>query len=67
MAAHPLCVICEANGRVEVSTTVDHIVPHLGDRKLFRNPVNHQVLCKTCHDIKTATQDGGFGRAAVSP
>jgi len=60
---HPLCVMdCEAEGRVTASTTVDHIIPHKGDQELFWDPDNHHAGCKTCHDRKTATQDGGFGR-----
>ena len=44
------------------ATVVDHIKPHLGDYGLFWESDNHQSMCKTCHDIKTATEDGGFGR-----
>jgi len=46
----------------EVATVVDHIQPHKGDVILFWNKDNHQALCKSCHDFKTATRDGGFGR-----
>jgi 5-methylcytosine-specific restriction protein A len=42
---------------------VDHIVPHRGDISLFWDSTNHQPLCKRCHGRKTATEDGGFGRA----
>ena len=62
LAAHPLCVACEIDGRVTAATVVDHIKPHRGDPKLMWNPANHQGLCKPHHDIKTATQDGAFGR-----
>jgi 5-methylcytosine-specific restriction protein A len=41
---------------------VDHIVPHKGEKVAFWNRANWQPLCKRCHDIKTATEDGGFGR-----
>ena len=51
---HPLCVTCLAEGRTEAATVVDHIVPHRGDRERFRDPSNHQALCKRCHDSKTA-------------
>ena len=40
------------------STTVDHIIPHKGDRKLFWDKTNWQALCKPCHDAKTAREDG---------
>jgi 5-methylcytosine-specific restriction protein A len=49
---------------VKAATVVDHIIPHQGDMTLFWDAdSNWQSLCKTCHDRKTATEDGGFGRA----
>jgi 5-methylcytosine-specific restriction endonuclease McrA len=51
----------------EVATVVDHIQPHKGDVILFWNKDNHQALCKSCHDFKTATRDGGFGRVREKP
>ena len=66
LRAHPLCIgeRCVSNGLVTPATVVDHIRPHKGDRALFWDRSNWQPLCKTCHDIKTATHDGGFGRIA---
>lgn len=43
------------------ASVVDHIIPHKGNDDLFWDMSNHQALCKKCHDIKTATEDGGFG------
>ena len=54
---YPLCVRCD---KVNAATVVDHIVPHLGDATLFYDTSNLQSLCKRCHDIKTAAEDGGF-------
>jgi 5-methylcytosine-specific restriction protein A len=54
----PLCCIC----KMAASEMVDHIIPardYAGD---FFDEENLQGLCKACHDIKTATEDGGFGR-----
>lgn len=62
LARHPLCVRCRAEGRVVAAEVVDHIVPHRGDARLRDDPANWQALCKRCHDQKTATEDGGFGR-----
>lgn len=62
LAKHPLCATCAARDQVTAATDVDHIVPHRGDRRLFWDPTNHQALCGTCHDRKTAVEDGGFGR-----
>ncbi len=58
---HPLCVKCLKLNKLIESTVVDHIIPHKGDMVLFWDTKNHQALCKRCHDIKTATEDGGFG------
>ena len=58
---HPICNIC----KTELATVVDHIVPHKGDMVLFWDKTNHQALCKRCHDVKTAREDGGFGSTIV--
>ena len=57
---HPLCLHCDRRGIATPSAVVDHIVPHRGDVRLFWQASNHQALCKSCHDVKTATEDGGF-------
>lgn len=49
LASHPLCVMCQAAGRVEAATVVDHITPHRGDMTLFWNESNWQSLCATHH------------------
>ena len=58
---NPLCVACMKEGRTEPATTVDHIKPHKGDSELFWDVNNWQPLCTTCHNQKTAREDGGFG------
>ncbi|WP_144469068.1 HNH endonuclease signature motif containing protein, partial [Bacillus pumilus] len=35
--------------------------PHKGDKKLFWDSSNWQPLCASCHNRKTAKEDGGFG------
>lgn len=76
LAANPLCVRHQQRGDVVAATVVDHITPHRlkeaidsGDadrisaaQSLFWNRKNWQPLCKQCHDIKTAVEDGAFGR-----
>ncbi|MFA5866900.1 MAG: HNH endonuclease [Actinomycetota bacterium] len=48
---NPICVRCE-----HPATVVDHIIPFRpGDA--FYDPTNHQALCTTCHNRKTATED----------
>nr|WP_081327456.1 HNH endonuclease signature motif containing protein [Paenibacillus polymyxa] len=58
---NPLCIRCYEKGRLTPVTVVDHITPHKGDPELFWDKKNWQPLCETCHNIKTATEDGGFG------
>ncbi len=62
LMAHPLCAQCGRDGRLTAATVVDHIEPHKGDKQLFWQRANWQPLCKPCHDRKTASEDGGFGR-----
>ena len=62
LSAHPLCVKHEAKGEVVAASVVDHIIPHRGNWTVFWDSTNWQSLCKQCHDIKTATHDGAFGR-----
>ena len=57
----PLCIECEKQGRLTAATVVDHIVPHKGDQFLFWDESNWAPLCTSCHNRKTAREDGGFG------
>ena len=54
------CPVCAACGR-EGATVADHIIPHKGSWALFCDLKNLHGLCKSCHDSKTAKEDGGFG------
>ena len=60
--ASPLCIECARQGMTTAADVVDHIIPHKGNYDLFWNEDNWQPLCKRHHDIKTATEDGGFGQ-----
>lgn len=59
LSQHYLCEECKKNGRVTLATVVDHIQPHKGDKRLFWDEGNHQALCESCHNRKTAQEDGG--------
>jgi 5-methylcytosine-specific restriction protein A len=68
----PLCADTVREGasahglRFVAADVTDHIRPPSGpDDPLFWDATNHQSLCKGCHDYKTATQDGAFGRQAM--
>lgn len=62
LAKNPFCVRCMLKRLVVPATVVDHIIPHKGNMKLFWDKSNWQALCKACHDKKTITEDGGFGK-----
>jgi 5-methylcytosine-specific restriction protein A len=66
LAAHPVAVdwFGEHGSVVYAAEVVDHIVPHRGDMILFWDRGNWQGLTKADHDKKTASEDGGFGRAS---
>ncbi|MFA5385639.1 MAG: HNH endonuclease signature motif containing protein [Eubacteriales bacterium] len=58
---HPLCVVCEKEGKITAGTVVDHIIPHRGNRELFWDVNNWQTLCTSHHSEKTAREDGRWG------
>lgn len=52
LAENPTCYSCGA-----LSTVVDHVTPHLGDKILFEKLDNHLALCAVCHNKITAMFD----------
>ena len=66
LSTHPLCVECQRVGVITAAAVVDHIIPHKGDQVLFWDVTNWQVLCKQCHDRKTAETDGRWGGGSKS-
>ena len=69
LARDPICMMLLPNGEVcnRPATVADHIKPHHGDHFLFSDLSNLRGVCKSCHDRKTATLDGGFGNAPSGP
>ena len=61
LRANPLCAECARRGIVRAAEVVDHIVPHRGDPKLFRDKKNWQSLCVSDHNAKSARERGGGG------
>lgn len=76
------CDDCKAGElRLAPSQVLDHKIPHKLDealqsgnaeliaraRELFWDRENWMAMNKICHDKKTATQDGGFGRPRGVP
>ena len=54
---NPLCSVVGCNN---AATVVDHIIS-VNEGGSFWDKENHQPMCKSCHDKKTAKIDGGFG------
>ena len=52
----PFCRECAKKGLRTRATVVDHITSFRGFWALFVDPNNHQSLCKSCHDRKTALE-----------
>lgn len=52
--AHPLCVMCQAEGRITPAGCVDHIIDIDVRRDLFWDPSNHQSLCIRHNTLKSA-------------
>jgi 5-methylcytosine-specific restriction protein A len=50
---HPLCEICQVEGKIVPATVVDHVIPHRGDPRLFWDQANWESLCERHHNEKT--------------
>ena len=52
---NPLCAACSTAGRVVAAVVVDHIQPLKAGGARFDSS-NHQALCQSCHNRKTARE-----------
>lgn len=67
LAANPLCIMCQKEGRITAATVVDHIKPHKGNHTLFWDPKNHQPLCTAHHNSdKQAQERSGRAKRSVA-
>lgn len=48
---HPLCLGCQAVGRIVATEVVDHVEPHKGDMVKFWNKAMWQSACRWHHDV----------------
>lgn len=56
----PLCRYCKQKGRDTAATIVDHIIPvRVDDSINFFDSENHQPLCESCHNRKSAQERYG--------
>ena len=66
LRSHPLCAMCQAEGRTTAATVVDHIRPHRGDPVLMWDTANWQPLCKQHHDSdKQSIDKGGKAKPTI--
>lgn len=66
LAANPLCVMCEREGRFTPATIVDHIVAHRRDQTLFWDQDNWQGLCTRHHNREKQREERGREREDVT-
>lgn len=64
---HPYCECdaCRSSFAPHDADTVDHIVPHNGDLRLFWDRSNWRAMSWAHHSRKTASSDGGFGNRSI--
>lgn len=63
LAREPLCRHCKAKGTTTPATVADHIDGKAESAEDYRDS-NLQSLCEPCHAVKTALENGSFGRPA---
>lgn len=62
---HPVCLGCEAVGRVTATFVVDHVVPHKGDMVSFWDSDLWQPACKWHHDVIKQLLEGMYVRGKL--
>ena len=66
LANNPLCVRCQAKGRITIATQVDHIIALVnGGSDDKHDDSNRQGLCDECHKVKTAEDMGHRPRVTI--
>jgi 5-methylcytosine-specific restriction endonuclease McrA len=64
--SHPLCLGCQATGRIEVATVTDHVVPHKGDVSLFWDRDRWQPACDWHHSVVKQKLEALYAKGRVS-
>lgn len=68
LANNPLCVRCQAKGRITIATQVDHIIALVnGGSDDKHDDSNRQGLCDKCHWHKTSYDLGGRPAQTIGP
>lgn len=58
-----LCVKCFENKKIVIGTIVDHIIPLSVDWDKRLEESNLQLLCASCHNLKTAEDLKKYGKS----
>lgn len=48
---NPLCLGCQAVGRISQTSVTDHVIPHEGNEQLFWDEANWQPACTSHHNV----------------
>lgn len=64
LAEHPLCAVCQKEGRVTAAVEVHHVLPL--SQGGTHDEDNLMALCKACHSRITAREGGRWGRGRGS-
>ncbi len=64
--AHPLCLGCEAIGRVTAAEVTDHVEPHKGDQHKFWDAEMWQSACRWHHDVVKQRLEIMFGNGEIA-
>lgn len=67
LAEHPLCRMCEEEGRVAAASEVDHRVPIAIDPSRRLEWDNLDALCHEHHAVKTAEDARRYGGGQAPP
>lgn len=67
LAKHTRCECPAHKGKPDAppSDTLDHIIPHKGDKTLFWDRKNWQAMAASCHSTKTGRYDRPDSRARL--
>ena len=60
LASSPLCVRCLQRNKIASAEQIDHVQPRLLRPDLFWTQLNHQTLCRPCHERKSAQERQGL-------
>lgn len=63
---HPLCLGCQAVGRLSATEVTDHIIPHGGDYDLLHDEANWQPGCRPHHDVVKQRLEGMYRAGTVT-